>query len=45
MTSADFKPSPVITSRVRAAVLAYNGTETIMLGDKLYFIPMSTLLN
>ncbi len=32
------------TSRVRAAVLAYNGTETVKLGDKLYAIPMSTLL-
>jgi predicted AAA+ superfamily ATPase len=32
------------TPRLRAAVLAYNGTETVKLGDKLYAIPMSTLL-
>jgi predicted AAA+ superfamily ATPase len=32
------------TPRVRAAVLAYNGTETVKLGEKTYAVPMSTLL-
>ena len=31
--------------RLRAAVLAYNGTETVKLGDNLYAVPMSTLLD
>jgi predicted AAA+ superfamily ATPase len=33
------------TPRLRAAVLAYNGTETVKLGEKLHAVPMSTLLS
>ena len=33
------------TPGVRAAVLAYNGVETVTLGDKLYAIPIATLLS
>ncbi|HSF14669.1 MAG TPA: ATP-binding protein [Vicinamibacteria bacterium] len=33
------------TSGLRAAVLAYNGTETVKLGERQYAIPMATLLS
>jgi predicted AAA+ superfamily ATPase len=33
------------TPGVRAAVLAYNGLETVKLGDKLYAVPIATLLS
>ena len=33
------------TPGLRAAVLAYNGVETVSLGDKLYAIPIATLLS
>ena len=33
------------TPGIRAAVLAYNGVETVSLGDKLYAIPIATLLS
>ena len=33
------------TPGVRAAVLAYNGVETVKLGDKLYAVPLSTLVS
>jgi uncharacterized protein len=33
------------TPSVRAAVLAYNGVETVKLGDKLYAVPLAALLS
>jgi hypothetical protein len=33
------------TPGVRASVLAYNGAETVKLGDKLYAVPIATLLS
>lgn len=33
------------TPGVRAAVLAYNGAETVKLGDRLYAIPIATILS
>lgn len=33
------------TPRVRACVLAYNGAETVKLGDELYAVPMAMLIS
>jgi len=33
------------TPGVRAAVLAYNGVETVKLGEALYAVPLATLLS